>query len=43
MADFGVVDPPAEGCVPRSGNMEQDKVSQVTEAVMAALRERGVR
>jgi 4-hydroxy-tetrahydrodipicolinate synthase len=42
MADFGVVDPPAEGCAPRSGNLERDKVAQVTEAVMAKLRARGL-
>ena len=40
LADFGVVDAPAEGCVPRSGNLERDKVLQVTEAVMAKLRQR---
>ena len=38
LADFGVVDAPAEGCAPRSGNLERDKVLQVTEAVMAKLR-----
>jgi 4-hydroxy-tetrahydrodipicolinate synthase len=42
LADFGVVDAPAEGCVPRSGNIERDKVMQVTEAVMSALRQREV-
>src|SRR3954467_5747874 len=42
LSDFGVVDAPAEGCVPRSGNLEHDKVLQVTEAVMAALRQRDV-
>jgi 4-hydroxy-tetrahydrodipicolinate synthase len=42
LADFGVVDAPAEGCLPRSGNIERDKVLQVTEAVMSKLRERGV-
>jgi dihydrodipicolinate synthase/N-acetylneuraminate lyase len=41
MADFGVVDAPAEGCVPRTGNLERDKIMQVTEAVMAKLRQRG--
>jgi 4-hydroxy-tetrahydrodipicolinate synthase len=41
LADFGVVDAPDEGCVPRSGNLERDKVMQVTEAVMAKLRQRG--
>ena len=42
LADFGVVDAPAEGCIPRTGNLERDKVMQVTEAVMSALRQRGV-
>src|SRR3954465_16069572 len=39
LADFGVVDAPVEGCVPRTGNLERDKVVQVTEAVMSALRD----
>ena len=41
LADFGVVEGPEEGCVPRTGNIERDKVMQVTEAVMAKLRGRG--
>ena len=42
LADFGVVEAPAEGCVPRTGNLERDKVMQVTEAVMARLRNQGI-
>jgi 4-hydroxy-tetrahydrodipicolinate synthase len=42
MADWGVVDPPAEGCVTRSGDVERDNVMQVTEAVMATLKQRGM-
>ncbi|HEV2294860.1 MAG TPA: dihydrodipicolinate synthase family protein [Tepidisphaeraceae bacterium] len=42
LSDFGVVDVPLEGCAPRTGNLEQDKVRQVTDAVMARLRDRGV-
>ena len=42
LSDFGVVDAPREGCAPRTGIMEQDKVRQVTDAVIAQLRERGV-
>jgi 4-hydroxy-tetrahydrodipicolinate synthase len=42
LADFGIVETPAEGCAPRTGNMERDKVEQVTAAVMQKLRERGV-
>lgn len=38
LADFGVTDAPQGGCPPRSG--EVDKVKQVTDAVMAALRKR---
>jgi hypothetical protein len=41
MADFGVVDAPAKGCVPRTANLERDKVMQVTEAVRSTLRQRG--
>lgn len=41
LADFGTIPPPAEGCAPRTGNMPVDKVQQVTQAVMAKLRERG--
>ncbi|MDB5298420.1 MAG: dihydrodipicolinate synthetase, partial [Phycisphaerales bacterium] len=43
LADFGVVEAPAEGCAPRTGNLQRDKVLQVTEAVLRELRERGVR
>lgn len=42
LADFDVVEPPAEGCVPRTGNLETDKVAQITEAVITALRGRGI-
>jgi 4-hydroxy-tetrahydrodipicolinate synthase len=42
LADNGIVDPPAEGCPPRTGNLERDKIAQVTEAVMAELRKREV-
>ena len=42
MADFGVVDPPAEGCAPRGGSIGRDKVLQVTDAVIRELRERGI-
>lgn len=42
MSDFGVVDPPASGCAPRTGNRSRDKVAQITDEVMAALRDRGV-
>jgi len=42
LADFGVVDAPAEGCVPRTGNLERDKVVQIAEEVMLALKQRGL-
>jgi len=42
LADFEIVDPPEEGCLPRTGNMQRDKVLQVTEAVLRELKNRGV-
>lgn len=42
LADFGYVDPSPEGCPPRSGNLEEDRVAQITQHVIKALRERGV-
>jgi dihydrodipicolinate synthase/N-acetylneuraminate lyase len=42
MADFGVVDEPREGCASRSGNIERDRVAQITERVIHELREQGV-
>ncbi|MDB5354564.1 MAG: dihydrodipicolinate synthetase [Phycisphaerales bacterium] len=42
LADFGVVEAPAEGCAPRTGNLQRDKILQVTEAVLRELRERGM-
>src|SRR5437016_7739965 len=43
MSDFGVVEPPADGCPPRDGDTQPaDKVRQVTDAVMAKLRARGM-
>jgi 4-hydroxy-tetrahydrodipicolinate synthase len=40
--DFGFVDPPADGCAPRVGNMSVDRVTQITEEVIAQLRKQGV-
>jgi 4-hydroxy-tetrahydrodipicolinate synthase len=40
--DFGFVDPPADGCASRSGNMAVDRVTQITEEVIAQLRRQGV-
>lgn len=41
MADYSLVDPP-EFCAPRTGNLERDKVVQIAEEVMQALRQRGI-
>ena len=35
LADFGVVEPPSEGCASRTGNMSVDRVTQITEEVLA--------
>jgi dihydrodipicolinate synthase/N-acetylneuraminate lyase len=40
--DFGFVEPPTDGCAPRSGNMQVDRVTQITEEVIAQLRKQGV-
>jgi 4-hydroxy-tetrahydrodipicolinate synthase len=40
--DFGFVEPPADGCAARTGNMQVDRVTQITEEVMAQLRKQGV-
>jgi 4-hydroxy-tetrahydrodipicolinate synthase len=41
MADYGLIDSP-DCCAPRTGNIEQDKVAQITLEVMEKLKERGV-
>ena len=41
LADFGVVQPPSEGCPPRTGQVQQDRVSQIAASVIEVLRERG--
>ena len=41
LADFGLVGPPAEGCRPRTGKIEEDRVSQIVSSVMHELRQRG--
>jgi 4-hydroxy-tetrahydrodipicolinate synthase len=40
--DFGFVDPPSEGCAPRTGHVPADRVSQITEQVIEQLRKQGV-
>ena len=42
LADFGVVDAPTEGCAPRTGDVNRDKITQITEGVIAQLRGRGL-
>jgi 4-hydroxy-tetrahydrodipicolinate synthase len=46
MSDFGVVDPPAAGCAPRRAIAApapmEHKVQEVTQAVLAKLRARGI-
>ena len=43
VADFGVVAAPQEGCAVRTGNLEHDKIQQVTRAVLQEMQERGLR
>ncbi len=42
LADFGYVDAPSEGCAPRSGDLVQDRIGQITASVLETLRQRGV-
>jgi dihydrodipicolinate synthase/N-acetylneuraminate lyase len=41
LADFGVVEAPAEGCPPEE-NHQRAKVAQIAQEVMARLREKGM-
>ena len=41
LAEFGFVDPPSQGCPPRTGNMDQDRIQQIAAVVVQQLRERG--
>ncbi len=41
LAEFGLVDPPGQGCPPRTGNIEQDRIQQIAAVVVQQLRERG--
>lgn len=42
LADFGCVDAPPESCPTRTGQMGEDKVTQITQAVLHRLREQGM-
>jgi len=41
LADFGYVDAPSQGCPPRSGNIDQDRITHIAATVMEELRKRG--
>lgn len=41
LSDFGYVDEPACGCPPRTGNIDQDRVSHIAATVLETLRQRG--
>lgn len=42
LADFGLVEPPPEGCAPRTTITSQDKIAQVVYEVLNELEKRGV-
>lgn len=42
IADFGYVSQPPEGCPPRSGDIDRDRVSQITQGVLENLKEKGL-
>ena len=42
ISDFGLTSPPSEGCPPRGGDVQMDRVTQLAEGVLAKLREKGV-
>lgn len=42
IADFGYTQPPKEGCPPRTGDVESDRISQIAEGVLQKLKEKGV-
>lgn len=42
ISDFGLVEAPAEACPVRGGIMQDDRVSQITQAVLHRLREQGM-
>jgi 4-hydroxy-tetrahydrodipicolinate synthase len=41
LADFGYVDAPPAGCPPRTGKIDDDRVSHIAAAVVEQLRQRG--
>lgn len=40
LADFGFVGSPVEGCAPRTGTMDTDRIEQITQSVVQSLLER---
>jgi 4-hydroxy-tetrahydrodipicolinate synthase len=42
LADFGLVDAPAEGCAVRTGVSQSDKLAQIVQEVLRALEQKGV-
>ncbi|MCR4412156.1 MAG: dihydrodipicolinate synthase family protein [Thermoguttaceae bacterium] len=41
LAECGYVEAPSEGCAPRTGNLNQDRIAQITASVIAELRRQG--
>lgn len=42
LADSGIVEPPAGGCAPRTGNTEKDRITQIALEIVGQLEERGL-
>jgi len=42
LSDFGYVEQPVEGCPPRTGLIEQDRINQIAQGVMKKLRDQGM-
>jgi len=42
ISDFGLAQPPAEGCPTRSGQTDEDRIAQIAQGVLQRLREKGV-
>jgi 4-hydroxy-tetrahydrodipicolinate synthase len=42
LADFGVVDAPVEGCPPRTGDIDQDRIAHIAQGVIDQLKQRGL-
>jgi dihydrodipicolinate synthase/N-acetylneuraminate lyase len=41
LSDFGLIDAPNEGCPPRTGDITQDRIAQITASVLKTLQQRG--